>query len=117
MREFQVYLYGVQCGPLPSSFEAAADRLQRLDRLYFEPDGSFVWSIGTQEQVFGMLYDTNGQLQYAELRGSCCHPTWRELVRAIAGDSEVPFVVMQLPDRRLQELQSFERSCWHAQNS
>lgn len=55
-------------------FEHAADVLTRLPRLFFEPDGSFVWRGDYARkpwQVDGELYDGGPRLAYAELRGRC----------------------------------------------
>jgi hypothetical protein len=59
--------------PLPVTFEAAGEGLAALPRLYFEPDGSFVWVAddGAGWQVDGVLYDRAGRLLYAELKGRC----------------------------------------------
>ncbi|NND96549.1 MAG: hypothetical protein HKN47_04370 [Pirellulaceae bacterium] len=136
MQSFHLYLYGTDCGPIATTFESAAARLQALPRLYLEPDGSFVWTqVGGSEQIFGMLYDAEGQLQYVELRGQCKRPTWRQLVLAIIGsdsggtaqdvaddhrlDAKGPIgsqrdglLVMNLPGRQLQELQRFEETAF-----
>lgn len=74
------------------SFEEAAERLQKLERLSFEMDGSFVWAgrlsddvlsdAGLHDaawQIYGMLYDYGGRLQRIELQGTCPHEKWREL--------------------------------------
>jgi len=111
MTEFQLYLYGPARGPISSSFEAAQQRLEQLPKLYFEPDGSFVWSrSGGREQVFGMLYDAAGTIRYCELRGRCSGTTWRTLCEAISGDRSAKLEIMLLPDQRLKDLQSFEAS-------
>lgn len=58
---------------LPISFEELAAALERIDRCYFEPDGSFVWSgetPGGRWQLDGMLYDLAGQLQYVDLKAA-----------------------------------------------
>lgn len=108
-RQFHLYLYGPDRGPIESSFEAAAERLEQLKMLHFEPDGSFVWSRDQgKQQVFGMLYDANDQIQYAEMRGDCQQETWQMLVAAICGPSIEGITIMQLPQRALQDLQDFE---------
>ena len=113
MTPFHIYLYGPGEGPIRSSFEAAQVRLETLERLYFEPDGSFVWSRdGGAQQVYGMLYDAVGLIQYGELRGHCERSTWSQLVEAIAGEAGQPLLVMRLPERELQNLQSFEAELW-----
>ncbi|TWT98238.1 hypothetical protein [Stieleria varia] len=93
------------------SFEEAQQRLSELERLYFEPDGSFVWA-GAGFQVFGMLYDAAGKLQYVELRGKCTLAAWRRLIECFvtinAAGQKSTIVVMVLPERQWQELQTFE---------
>lgn len=124
MTSFHVYLYGPLKGPIATSFEQAQQRLSELPRLYCEPDGSFVWtSPGGREQVFGMLYDAMGQIQYCELRGACSRASWRALVAAVTGyqfepasfvtagqDAAQAMVVLRLPEQILQNLQSFEET-------
>lgn len=59
--------------PLPVTFEDAGRALAALPRLYFEPDGSFVWVADDDAgwQVDGVLYDRAGRLLYVELHGRC----------------------------------------------
>lgn len=115
MSDFHLYLYGPDQGPLASSFEQAEERLTALANLYFEPDGSFVWALeGGKQQVFGMIYDAAGQIQYTELRGSCRWSTWRQIIDAISGGKSFNGQVLQLPKQQLQELQSFESELWPA---
>jgi hypothetical protein len=56
------------------SFEEVGESLEKLERMFFEPDGSFVWvgSAGSQAwQLDGLLADRAGRLLYAELKGRC----------------------------------------------
>jgi hypothetical protein len=114
---FHLYLYGpdqpgLGRASLPTSFEDAAQRLEQLEKLYFEPDGSFVWSFPKGEQVFGMLYDSAGKLQYVELQGKTSLQTFRDIVDAIAcGDRNLTTVT--LPSGQVQDLQSFEAMVWN----
>jgi hypothetical protein len=60
--------------PMPCSFETAKDWLSKLERLYCEADGSFVWTSAHGEaswQVDGNLYDRNERLLFVDLKGSC----------------------------------------------
>lgn len=60
--------------PFGLSFEQAGESLAKLERMYFEPDGSFVWTSGQSEprwQVEGNLFDRNGRLLFADLKGTC----------------------------------------------
>jgi hypothetical protein len=110
---FHIYLYGPDQGPIETSFEAAESRLSELPRLHFEPDGSFVWALdGGQQQLFGMIYDAHGSIQYCEVRGHCDLTTWRQLCNAINDECEIPLEVLKLPDRQRQDLQSFEQTVW-----
>jgi hypothetical protein len=113
LKSFHLYLYGPDCGPIESSFEATAERLKSLEGLYLEPDGSFVWSKkGGGEQVYGMLYDAAEKLQYVELWGDCQRAKWQQIVQAIRGDATHDLAVMVLPERQLQDLQRFEESAF-----
>ena len=85
--------------PFAVSFEEAAERLERLARLYFEPDGSFVWVGSAADdrpawQLDGVLYDRAGRLQYVELKGTCPPAAFAQLLRAV-DDSGRP-VIAQL---------------------
>jgi hypothetical protein len=64
------------------SFEAAAESLEKLDRLFIEPDGSFVWA-GEGWQVDGSLYDRDGRLQYVELKGALPVEAFDRLLAAL----------------------------------
>jgi hypothetical protein len=109
MNPFHIYLYGPDKGAIESSFEDAETRLAQLELLHFEPDGSFVWIHDSgRQQLYGMLYDADGKIQYGEIQGKCHLATWKRLIDAICGVSDQELVVMRLPERRLQDLQSFE---------
>ena len=119
---FHVYLYGPDGGPLPVSFEDAAERLQELPKLGFEWDGSFVWAKDQgQQQVFGMLYDAAGSIQYCEMQGKCDLRTWQTLCQVIIGSTAVSGAdqtsslrLMRLPESEWQDFQSFERLNWQS---
>lgn len=113
LHEFHLHLYGPHQGPIESSFEQAEARLVQLPKLHFEPDGSFVWTLdGGRQQVFGMLYDANQQIQYCELRGRCESITWQSLCIAIIGRCDSDHVVLKLPDALVQDLQIFQQAAW-----
>lgn len=117
MSPFHLYLYGPSRGPIETSFEEVEARLIRLPLLHFEPDGFFVWTRPSgQQQVSGMIYDAQCKLQYCDLRGHCSHEMWRELCVAITGGPCDRLEVMLLPNRQLQDLQSFEKNLWPETN-
>ena len=60
--------------PLAISFEDAVDCLSRLERMYAEPDGSFVWVSsreGLSWQVDGNVFDRGGRVVLVDMKGSC----------------------------------------------
>ena len=60
------------CLPFRVSFDAVAERLTTLPRVFFEPDGSFVWvsSKGRGDwQLDGLLTDGRENLMTIELKG------------------------------------------------
>jgi hypothetical protein len=69
----------------PLSFEQAGAALEQLPRLYFEPDGSFVWVSAQGEpawQVDGNLFDRAGGLLFVDLKGTCPSQQFEQLLRA-----------------------------------
>jgi len=61
--------------PMAVSFEQARAALERLPRIYVEPDGSLVWVSSSNEsdrwQLDGVLYDRADHLWFVDLSGSC----------------------------------------------
>lgn len=63
--------------PWDLSFEQAYQRLQQIERLFAEPDGSFFWGSARGEapwQIEGALFDRQGRLLCVDIRGTC--PQW-----------------------------------------
>jgi hypothetical protein len=93
------------------SFEQAAERLQQLPRLFFEPDGSFVW-VGQDGdrrwQVDGQLTDRDGCLLYVELRGSCPAQAFDRLLAAL-GWPATPMVFQLTRDALFLDEGEFRR--------
>ena len=60
--------------PLVVGFDAALERLASLERMYAEPDGSFVWTStreGLSWQVDGNAAERDGRVLLVDLRGAC----------------------------------------------
>jgi len=56
------------------TFEEASARLEALERMFLEPDGSFVWTSSQHDQAWqvdGNLYDRAGRLSFVDLNGCC----------------------------------------------
>lgn len=69
MYRFHLNLFGFTC-----TWEQAATQLESLERMIFEPDGSWIWSGATDGQqwhVNGHLFDFAQQLHRVELHGWC----------------------------------------------
>ncbi|HTQ38543.1 MAG TPA: hypothetical protein VMJ32_05920 [Pirellulales bacterium] len=69
----------------PVSFEQAGAALEKLERLHFEPDGSFVWVSGRDElawQIDGNLFDRSGRLLFVDLKGTCPSRQFDQLLAA-----------------------------------
>jgi hypothetical protein len=80
--------------PFNLSFEAAVERLNQLERMFSEPDGSFVWTSphdGPPWQIDGNLFDRNGRLLFVDLKGSCPREEFDRLLTAF-GWPETPLV-------------------------
>ena len=72
--------------PLPSGFDEAIGRLAALERMYVEPDGSFVWTSpreGLWWQVDGNATERDGRLLLVDLRGSCPPAEFDRLLAAL----------------------------------
>jgi len=79
------------------TFEEAIDKLSEFERMYCEPDGSFVWVSSQGEpawQVDGNLYDKNERLLFVDAKGSCPAEQFDRLLTAL-GWPETP-VMFQL---------------------
>src|SRR4051794_31401563 len=71
--------------PFPLSFEQAGEALEKLPRLFFEPDGFFVWASTAGEpkwQVDGNLFDRAARLQFVDLKGRCPSDRFNNLLAA-----------------------------------
>jgi len=96
---------------LPRTFEAVAAALEQLPLLYFEPDGSFVWGKGADQdrwQVDGLLMDGGQQLQFVGLRGTCPNSALDQLLEAIAG-SDARLLFQQTREGVLLSADEFRR--------
>jgi hypothetical protein len=73
------------------SFEQAAAALDRLGRMFVEPDGSFVWVSSNEPgvsseprwQIDGSLFDRNGRLLLVDVKGSCVETEFDRFLTAL----------------------------------
>jgi len=79
------------------SFEEVETALAALERMYVEPDGSFVWVSADATrpwQVDGVLYDRDARLLFVELKGRCPADAFDQLLTACGWPATA--VMMQL---------------------
>lgn len=85
--------------PFQVNFDQVGEAASAIDRMFFEPDGYFVWSGDTAEgkrwQVDGVVYDRNDRLFYVEMRGSC--PTFEFMKLLTLLGSPPGELIFQLP--------------------
>jgi hypothetical protein len=84
--------------PLPVTFEQAAEVLQRLPRMFLEPDGNFVWTADASPgwQLDGLLIDDGRRLLHVELHGTCLAEPFDQLLRAVGWpDAPVMFQLIR----------------------
>jgi len=104
MLQFHVVIQGPDAAArLPVTFDAALAALEKLPRLFIEPDGSFVWrgatADGTAWQVDGNLVDQGPCLAYVELRGNCLSDEFDTLLTALGWPAAK--LAFQLPSEGL----------------
>jgi hypothetical protein len=82
------------------TFDCCAEILATLPRMFFEPDGSFVWTgehAGGAWQIDGVLYDQGPQLAYAEISGSAPPDEFDQLLAAL-GWPAAPVMFQLVPE-------------------
>ena len=90
----------------PISFEHYVAAIGRFNRLYVEPDGSFVWVAEDRNwQLDGLLFDRNDHLCCVELKGNCERACFLELVSALEADG--PIMVQDVGNGQFFELDLF----------
>lgn len=88
--------------PMAIRFEEALERLAAIDRLFVEPDGSFVWSSPRPSlpgpswrwQVDGNAFERAGNVLLVDLKGSCPAEDFDRLLMAVGWPAQA--VMMQL---------------------
>lgn len=93
------------------SFETAAAALAKLERMYCEPDGSFVWvssQAGPLWQVDGNLYDRAERLLFVDIKGSCPAEEFDRLLTCL-GWPRTPVMFQLVHEAVLLEEAEFRR--------
>lgn len=92
--------------PLAIGFDAALGRLDRLERMFTEPDGAFVWTSpreGLSWQVDGNAFERDGRVLLVDLKGSCPPPEFDRLLAAFGWPAEPIMVQLVRPAVFLDE--------------
>lgn len=84
------YVYPAVGSRFQVTFEQFADSVSNWPGMYFEMDGSFVWSIpgeafGERAQIDGMVYDRNDRIEYLDLKGNARPQDWLTLFISLVG--------------------------------
>ena len=82
------------------SFEDAQARMVALPRLFFEPDGSFVWVSHdgpSSWQVDGVLSDAGDFVRTVEIKGTCPRACLKRLIGSIRTSDDERVIVQDVP--------------------
>lgn len=97
--------------PLAIAFDEALERLGRLERMFVEPDGSFVWTgrrHGRSWQVDGNAVELAGRLLLADLKGACPPDEFDRLLESLGWPEERLMMLLVRPGVLLAE-ETFRR--------
>ncbi|MEI6037944.1 MAG: hypothetical protein WCQ91_08480 [Planctomycetota bacterium] len=87
-------------------FDEAFARLGRLERMYAEPDGSFVWTSGREGlswQVDGNAFEKAGRVLLVDLKGSCPPQEFDRLLSCFGWPHETLMMQLVRPALFLEE--------------
>ena len=100
------------------TFEEVVLCLARLERLYVEPDGSFVWVSSQGDlpwQVDGMIYDHRERVRYIDVKGTCPSDRFDRLL-AVLGWPQTKLIFQWLPAAVLLDESQFRSYAqWNAE--
>lgn len=102
---------GAAAMPLEVSFEQASAAMAALERMFIEPDGSFVWTSSAsppQWQLDGVLYDRHGRLLFVDMKGNCLPAAFDRLL-ATFGWPETPVMFQLLREAVFLDETEFRR--------
>lgn len=102
---------GAVAEPMAIGFDDALGRLDRLPRMFVEPDGAFVWTSpreGVRWQVDGNAFERSGRLHLVDLKGSCPAASFDDLL-ACFGWPEQPLAVQLVRAGVFLDLDTFRR--------
>lgn len=92
--------------PLRTGFDDAFMRLGGIERMFVEPDGSFVWTSpreGLSWQIDGNAFEKDGRVLLVDLKGSCPPAAFDKLLAAFGWPDEAVMVQLVKPAVFLDE--------------
>ena len=92
--------------PMAVSFDEAFIRLAALERMFAEPDGSFVWTSpreGIGWQVDGNAFERDGRVLLVDLKGTCPETAFDRLLAAFGWPEQRLMVQLVRPAVFLDE--------------
>lgn len=92
--------------PMAVGFDEAFARLAELERMFAEPDGSFVWTSpreGPSWQVDGNAFERDGRVLLVDLKGSCPAASFDRLLAAFGWPAQRFTVQLVRPAVFLEE--------------
>jgi len=92
--------------PLLTGFDDAFMKLGGIERMFVEPDGSFVWTSpreGLSWQIDGNAFEKDGRVLLVDLKGSCPPAAFDRLLAAFGWPDEAMMVQLVKPAVFLDE--------------
>lgn len=114
--------------PMDADFDASLERLAGLERLYVEPDGSFVWTSPAPAagrgaarerwQVDGNAFEKDGRVLLVDLKGACPAVDFDRLAAAFGWPGQQLMMQLVRPAVFLEEadFRGHARARWIAAN-
>ncbi|EAQ80757.1 hypothetical protein [Blastopirellula marina] len=96
-------------GLFPVSFEQVEETWSHWPRMFFEPDGSFVWVAEDQSwQLDGVVYDRDDHVLRVDLTGVYTAEPFQQLVRSL-GWPDAKLRVEKVRDGQFLDVEQFLR--------
>ncbi|XZE46813.1 hypothetical protein SH467x_002109 [Pirellulaceae bacterium SH467] len=109
------YVYPTEGNRFSVTFEQFAESVSNWPGMFFEMDGSFVWSISLERnpgraQIDGMVYDRDDRIEYLDLKGNARPEDWLALFGVLVGPQIVsdPSEQLRIFDNAKQEFVSWK---------
>lgn len=109
------YIYPTVGSRFSVTLEQFAESVSTWPGMFFEMDGSFVWSIALEPsagkaQIDGMVYDRDDRIEYLDLKGNARPEDWLALFSVLVGPQiiEDPSEQLRIFDNAKQQYVSWK---------